>query len=112
MATGSPRGGTIIQYVLKTVVGALDWGLDAQQATSLVDFGASNSATTSVDGANTTLDLSGLVAGLQALGHKTSTGAQSSGISTIMRVQKNGKMVLEGGVDPRREGIILGDGAL
>lgn len=112
MATGSPGGGTIIQYVLKTVVGALDWGLDAQQATSLVDFGASNSATTSVDGANTTLDLSGLVAGLQALGHKTSTGAQSSGISTIMRVQKNGKMVLEGGVDPRREGIILGDGAL
>ena len=38
MATGSPGGGTIIQYVLKTVVGALDWGLDAQQATSLVNF--------------------------------------------------------------------------
>jgi gamma-glutamyltranspeptidase/glutathione hydrolase len=29
-----------------------------------------------------------------------------------MRVQKNGKTVLEGGVDPRREGIVLGDGAL
>ncbi|MFT3817674.1 MAG: gamma-glutamyltransferase family protein [Rubrivivax sp.] len=112
MATGSPGGGTIIQYVLKTVVGALDWKLDAQQATSLVDFGASNSPTTSVDGANTTLDLTGLVAGLRALGHTVSTSAQSSGISTIMRVTKDGKTLLEGGVDPRREGIVLGDGAL
>ncbi|WP_211297651.1 gamma-glutamyltransferase family protein [Ottowia oryzae] len=112
MATGSPGGGTIIQYVLKTVVGALDWGLDAQQATSLVDFGASNSVTTNVDGANTTLDLTALVAGLKAKGHTVSTSAQSSGISTIMRVKKNGAMMLEGGVDPRREGIILGDGAM
>ena len=52
MATGSPGGGTIIQYVLKTVVGAVDWNLDAQQATSLVNFGATNSPTTNVDGAN------------------------------------------------------------
>ncbi|MGC3987574.1 MAG: gamma-glutamyltransferase [Pseudorhodoferax sp.] len=112
MATGSPGGGTIIQYVLKTVVGALDWGLDAQQATSMVDFGAANSATTNVDGANTTLDTSALVSGLRAMGHTVNTGAQSSGISTVMRVQKDGKWVLQGGVDPRREGIVLGDGAL
>ena len=44
MATGSPGGSTIIQYVVKTLVGTLDWGLDAQQAMSLVDFGAANSA--------------------------------------------------------------------
>lgn len=112
LATGSPGGGTIIQYVLKTVVGVLDWGLDAQQATSLVDFGAANSRTTSVDGANTTLDTSALVSGLTAMGHTVSTGAQSSGISTIMRIQKDGKWMLQGGVDPRREGIILGDGAM
>lgn len=120
MATGSPGGGTIIQYVVKTVVGALDWGLDAQQATSLVDFGAANSATTNVDGSNArttanpnaTLDLTGLVSGLQAMGHTVNAGAQSSGISTVMRVQKDGKWVLQGGVDPRREGIVLGDGAL
>ena len=120
LATGSPGGGTIIQYVLKTVVGALDWGLDAQQATSLVDFGAANSASTSVDGSNAisptnpnaTLDTSALVTGLRAMGHTVSTGAQSSGISTIMRIQKDGKWMLQGGVDPRREGIILGDGAM
>ncbi|KAF1022490.1 MAG: Glutathione hydrolase proenzyme [Paracidovorax wautersii] len=120
MATGSPGGGTIIQYVVKTLVGTLDWGLDAQQATSLVDFGASNSRTTNVDGSNAktatntagTLDLTGLVTGLTTLGHTVSTSAQSSGISTIMRVNKDGAVKLEGGVDPRREGIVLGDGAL
>ena len=112
MATGSPGGGTIIQYVLKTVVGALDWKLDAQQATSLVNIGASNTAVTNVDGSNTTLDLTGLIDGLKAKGHQISNSALSSGVSTIMRVQKNGKTVLEGGVDPRREGIVLGDGAL
>lgn len=112
MATGSPGGGTIIQYVMKTVVGAVDWGLDAQQATSLVNFGATNSATTNVDGANTALDLSSLVSGLRDKGHTVSSGAQSSGVSTIMRVNRNGASQLQGGVDPRREGIVLGDGAL
>jgi len=112
MATGSPGGGAIIQYVMKTVVGALDWGLDAQQATSLVNFGATNSPTTGVDGSNTTRDLAALVDGLKAKGHTVSTSAQSSGVATIMRVTKNGRTLLEGGADPRREGIVLGDGSL
>ncbi|MFT4172799.1 MAG: gamma-glutamyltransferase family protein [Rhodocyclaceae bacterium] len=112
MATGSPGGGTIIQYVMKTVVGAVDWGLDAQQATSLVNFGATNSATTNVDGSNTSLDLSELITGLRAKNHTISNSAQSSGVSTIIRVTRDGKAQLEGGVDPRREGIVLGDGAL
>ena len=110
MATGSPGGGAIIQYVMKTVVGVLDWGLDAQQATSLVNFGASNSPTTGVDGSNTTLNLTALVDGLKAKGHTVSTAAQSSGVATIIRLKNGGK--LQGGADPRREGIVLGDGAL
>ena len=112
MATGSPGGGAIIQYVFKTVVGALDWGLDAQLATSINDFGASNSPTTNVDGSNTTQDLTALIDGLKAKGHTVSSSAQSSGISTIMRVNQGGAAKLEGGVDPRREGIVLGDGTL
>lgn len=112
LATGSPGGGNIIQYVLKTVVGALDWRLDAQQATSMVNFGASNSPVTNVDGSNLTLDLTALVEGLKARGHQVSTAAQSSGTSTIVRVQRGSAAQLEGGVDPRREGIVLGDGAL
>lgn len=112
MATGSPGGAAIIQYVLKTIVGAVDWGLDAQQATSLNNFGAMNSPTTSVDGSNTSKDLSALIAGLEAKGHTVSTNAQTSGVSTIMQVTVDGQPKLEGGVDPRREGMVLGDGSL
>ena len=59
-----------------------------------------------------TLDLTSLIAGLQAKGHTVSNAAQSSGVSSIMRINRNGVPKLEGGVDPRREGIVLGDGAL
>jgi len=117
MGTGSPGGATIIQYVLKTLVGVLDWGLNAQQATSMVDFGATNSATTQVGGEHPNVNASApagglaggndtLVTGLRALGHVVSVNAQSSGISTIVKTSAN---VLEGGADPRREGIVLGD---
>lgn len=120
MGTGSPGGATIIQYVVKTLVGVLDWGLDAQQATSLVDFGAANSATTNVGGEHPNVDSStpaggfagdndSLVTGLRTLGHTVSVSAQSSGISTIVQVSNNGSSVLEGGADPRRENIALGD---
>ena len=111
MATGSPGGATIIQYVSKTLVGALDWGLNAQQATSMVDFGASNSPTTNVGGEHP--HISGaddpLVKALEAMGHTVSTNAQSSGIGTVLRIQDKGQAALEGGADPRREGLALGD---
>ena len=115
MGTGSPGGSTIIQYVVKTLVGALDWGLDAQQATNLVDFGASNSATTSIGGEHPNVDITNsgnndpLIIGLRAMGHTVSTSSQSSGIGTIMRSQVGGSVVWAGGADPRREGIVLGD---
>jgi len=125
MGTGSPGGGTIIQYVVKTLVGALDWGLDAQQATSLVNFGANNTPPTTPPGAtysltnvggehpnvNTTNDGKNdpLIEGLRAMGHMMNLGAQSSGVSTVIRTNVGGKPVLTGGADPRREGIVLGD---
>jgi gamma-glutamyltranspeptidase/glutathione hydrolase len=115
MATGSPGGSTIIQYVVKTLVGALDWNMDAQQATAMVDFGAANSPTTSVGGehpninATTNGSSDALVNGLRAMGHTVSVAAQSSGIATIMRPTVNGQVVLQGGADPRREGLVLGD---
>jgi len=116
MVTGSPGGATIIQYVTKTVVGFVDWGLDAQQATSMVAFGAANTATTNVGGEHPNVDLSNggnndaLIVGLRALGHTVGTGAQSSGIGTIVRRSNTqGYYYLEGGADPRREGVVLGD---
>ena len=114
MATGSPGGGTIPQYVVKALVGALDWGLDAQQAAGLVDFGARNSPTTVVGGEHPNVmaaddgSADPLVAGLRALGHTVSVASQSSGVNTIMRTQANGRPTLVGGTDPRREGVALG----
>ncbi|NMM78948.1 gamma-glutamyltransferase [Acidovorax sp. SRB_24] len=115
MGTGSPGGATIIQYVTKTLVGVLDWGLDAQQATAMVDFGAANSATTNVGGEHPNVVAADggindpLVQGLKALGHTVSVAAQSSGISTIVRSQVGGAPSWTGGADPRREGLVLGD---
>jgi gamma-glutamyltranspeptidase / glutathione hydrolase len=120
MATGSPGGPAIVQFVVKTLVGALDWGMDAQQATSMMDFGAANSATTYVGGEHPNIDITAppdgqagdrdaLVRGLRKLGHTVNLGAQISGTSTIVKTQQQGMLVLEGGADPRREGLALGD---
>ncbi len=122
MTTGSPGGAAIIQYVVKTLVGVLDWKMDAQQAVSMIDFGASNSATTpmvvggehpNVDSSTPAGGLAGdndpLVKGLRALGHGVNIGAQSSGLSAIIRNTVGGAQVLSGGADPRREGVVLGD---
>ena len=115
MATGSPGGSAIIQYVTKTLVSALDWNLDAQQATSMVNFGASNSPTTSIGGEHPKINTANggnddsLVTGLRAMGHTVSLSAQSSGVGTVIRLQDRNKGTLQGGADPRREGLVLGD---
>ncbi|RQS63411.1 gamma-glutamyltransferase family protein [Burkholderia sp. Bp8963] len=114
-ATGSPGGGAIPQYVMKTLVGTLDWGLDAQQSAGLLDFGAGNSPTTTIGGEHPNVNTANngandpLISGLVALGHKVSTAAQPSGVNTVRRVQVNQQPVLQGGTDPRREGVVLGD---
>jgi gamma-glutamyltranspeptidase/glutathione hydrolase len=116
MATGSPGGSTIIQYLVKTLVGTLDWGLDAQQSANLIDFGAANAPVTNLGGEHPLIrtadhgDTDPLVLGLRALGHTVDLSAQSSGIATILRVQRDGRPLLTGGADPRREGLALGDG--
>ena len=115
MATGSAGGGTIPQHVVKTIVGALDWGLDAQQSSNLMNFGASNSATTSIGGEHPNVDTTNngaadaLIVGLRALGHTVSTSATASSINTVMKSFSNGVAILTGGTDPRREGVVLGD---
>lgn len=109
---GSPGGSTIIQYVLKTIVGILDWGLDPQQAVSAVDFGAANSPKTNVGGEHPIIDTTDngdhdpLVEGLRKLGHQVDLADQSSGLSALVRSGTPGWV---GGADPRREGVVMGD---
>jgi gamma-glutamyltranspeptidase / glutathione hydrolase len=115
LVTGSPGGAAIIQFVTKTVVANIDWGLDAQQASSMMNFGSANSTTTGIGGEHPNIDATNtgnadaLVTGLRALGHVVSVAAQSSGVSTIAKVKIDGVDRLQGGADPRREGLVLGD---
>ncbi|WP_207514296.1 gamma-glutamyltransferase family protein [Mycolicibacterium celeriflavum] len=108
---GSPGGAVIIQFVTKTIVGMLDWGLDPQQAVSMVDFGAANTPKTNVGGEHPIIDTAdngdhdSLVQGLRALGHQVDLADQSSGLSAIARDGTG----LVGGADPRREGLVMGD---
>ncbi|MGW4737241.1 gamma-glutamyltransferase family protein [Nocardia xishanensis] len=109
--TGSPGGAVIIQFVVKTLIGMLDWGLDPQQAVSAVSFGAGNTPTTGVGGEHPAInatdngDHDPLVLRLRELGHQVSVAPQSSGLSALHRDGTG----LIGGADPRREGAVLGD---
>lgn len=105
-------GGTIIQYVTKTLVGMLDWGLDPQQAVSMVDFGAANGPKTNLGGEHPVIDTTAdgandpLVTGLRKLGHEVNLADQSSGLSALVRTESG----WIGGADPRREGEVMGAG--
>ncbi|NKY86912.1 gamma-glutamyltransferase [Nocardia veterana] len=109
--TGSPGGSVIIQFVVKTLVGLLDWQLDPQQAVSQVAFGAANTPVTGVGGEHPAVDATAdgahdpLVQRLRAMGHQVSVADQSSGLSALQRTPDG----WIGGADPRREGIVLGD---
>lgn len=112
LVTGSPGGSVIIQFVVKTLVNVLDWGVDPQQAVSGVSFGAGNTPVTGVGGEHPAIDATDngdhdpLVQRLRAMGHQVSVAPQSSGLSALQRDGKDGWI---GGADPRREGAVLGD---
>ncbi len=115
LATGSAGGFVIIQFVVKTLIGALDWGLDAQQAVSLIDFGAANSPTTYVGGDHPNVDTRDagahdpLVIGVRRLGHTVAVLPLSSGISLLRRTTVDGRPGWSGGAEPRREYSAVGD---
>lgn len=99
--TGSPGGNKIILFVVKTLVALIDWKKDAAEAAALANFGS--------EGGPFQLEAGvpdfWLSASLRDLGHAVSHQALTSGVHTIVR--RDGR--LEGGADPRREGVALGD---
>lgn len=115
MATGSAGGAAIIGDALRSLVAVLDWGLDAQQAASLVSFGAFNGPATFVGGEHPRIDLregaaDPLVSALRARGHEVRLNAQIGGLAVVVRRCAAWRRCrLEGGADPRREGVALGE---
>ena len=100
---GSPGGSRTIPYVVKTLVGLIDWKLDAQEAASLMNFGSR--------GGPFEIEVDHRSALWHALrmkpyGHRISTGLLQSGAHVIVISPDKG---LEGGADPRREGVARGD---
>ena len=105
LATGSPGGSSIINYVAKVLVGTMDWGLNVQQAISLPNFGSRNGPTELEKGRAPAAQ----VEALQTMGHEVRVIEQNSGLQGIMRLNAHGKDFWFGGADPRREGMVRGD---
>lgn len=99
---GSPGGSRIILYVVKSLIALVDWNMNAQQAVALINFGSRNRGAFELEAH---ADAASLAPDLQLMGHLVKLSPMTSGTHIIV-VRPNG---LEGGADPRREGIALGD---
>jgi len=101
MSGGSPGGALIIHYTAKLLIGTLHWGLNAQQAIDLPNFGSLGGPTVleAKRFENTTLEA------LKARGHEVREVDMTSGLQAIERTASG----WFGGADPRREGVVLGD---
>ena len=100
-ALGSPGGSAIIPYVAKTIIALVDWNMDMQQAISLPHL-ANRFGRYDIE-AGTPAE--SLAPQLEALGYEVRIRDMNSGLHGIA-ITTDG---LEGGADPRREGVVLGD---
>ncbi|MFL9812252.1 gamma-glutamyltransferase [Stutzerimonas sp. VN223-3] len=100
-SVGSPGGAAIIHFTAKTLLGMYGWGLDAQRAIDLPNFGSFNGPT--VLEADRFPD--GTVQALKARGHEVNETEMTSGLQAIQRTDSG----WFGGADPRREGVVMGE---
>ncbi|MDM7944956.1 MAG: gamma-glutamyltransferase [Oceanibaculum nanhaiense] len=100
--TGSPGGSQIINYVLKTIVGVVDWGLDPQAAIELPNISNRNGPSEIEHRA----DADALASSLAARGHKVERSLLVSGLQAI-QILPDGTLL--GGADPRRDSLAAGD---
>ncbi len=98
---GSPGGPAIILFNLKALIALIDWRLDPAQASALVNFGSTEDTLLIEPGA----EWDALAAAFASMGHQVRRIPMTSG-EHIIAVTPDG---LEGGADPRREGVALGD---
>jgi gamma-glutamyltranspeptidase/glutathione hydrolase len=101
IATGSPGGPAIIDFVAQSLIAMIDGGVGPQQATALPHPLNLNGRTILEKG--TPLDA--LSAPLTAMGHTVVSADLESGLHIIQRVPGG----YAGGADPRRDGEVLGE---
>jgi gamma-glutamyltranspeptidase/glutathione hydrolase len=105
LVVGSPGGTRIIGFVAQTIVGVVDWKLDVQQAVAAPHFLAEEGPIEIEEGT----ELEAHEQALEALGHNVVSNDMNSGLHAIAVEYTRRGRVLYGGVDPRREGVALGD---
>jgi gamma-glutamyltranspeptidase / glutathione hydrolase len=105
LLVGSPGGTRIIGFVAQSIVGIVDWKLDAQQAVAAPHFLAEEGPIEIEEGTA----LAAHVEALEALGHRVVQNDMNSGLHAIAIEYTRRGRVLLGGVDPRREGVAAGD---
>jgi gamma-glutamyltranspeptidase/glutathione hydrolase len=101
MSLGSPGGVQIIHYVAKTLYGMVHWGLSPQQAIDLPNIGFVNGPLLLEQGQFGPR----VIAALHWRGLDVREVALTSGIHALRRSSQG----IEGGADPRREGVVAGD---
>ncbi|UAW98053.1 gamma-glutamyltransferase [Halopseudomonas nanhaiensis] len=101
LVIGSRGGSRIIGYVLKTLIGVLDWNLDVQDAIALPNMVERGQGIEIEAGT----ELEALASQLEALGHQIRIVPMTSGLHGIERIESGWR----GGADPRLDGVALGD---
>jgi gamma-glutamyltranspeptidase/glutathione hydrolase len=105
MVIGSPGGTRIIGFVAQALIGVLDWDMDIQAAVAAPHFIAEDGPLELEQGTSVTAHR----AALEALGHRVVERSINSCLHGIVVEYEDGERTLLGGVDPRREGVALGD---
>ncbi|MBO6816679.1 MAG: gamma-glutamyltransferase [Rhizobiaceae bacterium] len=100
LAVGSPGGSRIIGYVAKTLIAWIDWDMDVQSAINLPHL-LNRFGTYDLEKGTTAEQLE---KPLEKLGYKTEIRDLNSGLHAI-EITTQG---FEGGADPRREGLAVG----
>ena len=101
MSLGSPGGAQIIHFTAKTLYGMLHWGMTPQQAIDLPNFSSLNGPSLLEDRRFDKLAIDAL----RARGAEVREVELTSGLQALQRTERG----IEGGADPRREGVVMGD---
>lgn len=105
LLVGSPGGTRIISYVAQAIVSVLDFDMNIQDAVAAPHYLSRGTGLELEQGT----ELADHADALRALGHNVSMRGLNSGLHGIVIDYTDDGRVLYGGVDPRREGVALGD---
>ena len=99
LVTGSPGGSNIISFVINSVIAFLEWDLNIQQSVSMPHL-INKWGKYEIE---ESLNVTDLKQSLESMGYETKYRKYYSGLNAIHVGE-----TLEGGTDPRREGVVLG----